>query len=100
MKFKTALDIVQDQAARDSLNNAARDVVKQTNFNVTNLKKNRVGNKKPHFWDIENFNATYAYTIQEQHNRTDLVHFCDDSAPGTSDFPGTGCVLHGIMHSV
>ena len=68
VKFKNALEIIEDQAGRDSLKNAARDIVKQTNFNITNLRKNRVGNKKPRFWNIENFNATYAYTKQEQRN--------------------------------
>ena len=68
VKFKNALDIIEDQAGKDSLKNAARDIVKQTNFNITNLRKNRVGNKKPRFWNIENFNATYAYTKQEQRN--------------------------------
>lgn len=55
-----------DKNGKDSLNSMVRDVTSQTNFNVTNLKKNRVGNKKPHFWDVENLNASYAYTNQEQ----------------------------------
>ena len=55
-----------DQHGKDSLNALAREVTTQTNFNVTNLRKNRVGSKKPHFWDVENLNASYAYTSQEQ----------------------------------
>ena len=55
-----------DGHGQDSLNALARDVTKQTNFNVTNMRKNRVGSKKPHFWDVENLNASYAYTDQEQ----------------------------------
>ena len=55
-----------DQHGKDSLNALSRDVTTQTNFNVTNLRKNRVGAKKPHFWDVENLNASYAYTNQEQ----------------------------------
>ena len=57
-----------DSRGRDSLNSLSRDVTTQTNFNITNLHKNRVGSKKPHFWDVENFNASYAYTNQEQSN--------------------------------
>lgn len=68
VKFKDALDLIDDEVGKDSLKNAAVDLVKQTNFNITNLRKNRVGSKKPHFWDIENFNASYAYTSQEQTN--------------------------------
>ena len=81
VKFKNALDIIEDQAGKDSLKDAARDIVKQTNFNITNLRKNRVGNKKPHFWDIENFNATYAYTKQEQRN-SDIEYSIDKSYRG------------------
>ena len=82
VKFKTALEIIEDQAEKDALNNAAKDVVKQTNFNITNLKKNRVNNgKKPHFWDIENFNATYAYTEQEQNN-SDIEYSIDKTYRG------------------
>ena len=81
VKFKNALSIIEDQAGKDSLKNAAVDIVKQTNFNITNLRKNRVGNKKPHFWDIENFNATYAYTKQEQRN-SDIEYAIDKSYRG------------------
>ena len=76
VKFKNALELIEDKAGKDSLKYAAKDVVKQTNFNITNLRKNRVGNKKPHFWDIENFNATYAYTKQEQRN-SDIEYAID-----------------------
>ena len=55
-----------DGQGKDSLNTLARDVTTQTNFNITNLRKNRVKSKKPHFWDVENLNASYAYTNQEQ----------------------------------
>lgn len=81
VKFKNALEIIEDQAGKDSLKSAARDVVKQTNFNITNLRKNRVGKKKPHFWDIENFNASYAYTKQEQRN-SDIEYSIDKSYRG------------------
>ena len=57
-----------DSHGQDSLNALARDVTTQTNFNITNLRKNRVGSKKPHFWDVENLNASYAYTSTDQTN--------------------------------
>lgn len=65
VKLKRSLQDL-DQHGQDSLNKLSRDVTRQTNFNVTNLHKNRVGTKKPHFWDVENLNASYAYTNQEQ----------------------------------
>lgn len=65
VKLKRSLQDL-DSHGKDSLNALARDVTTQTNFNVTNMHKNRVGSKKPHFWDVENLNASYAYTNQEQ----------------------------------
>ena len=65
VKLKRSLEDL-DKHGKDSLNALARDVTRQTNFNVTNVRKNRVGNKKPHFWDVENLNASYSYTNQEQ----------------------------------
>ena len=67
VKLKRSLQDL-DSHGRDSLNALARDVTTQTNFNVTNMRKTRVGSKKPHFWDVENLNASYAYTNQEQTN--------------------------------
>ena len=67
IKYKRALSDLNERG-RDSLNALARDVTTQTSFNITNLRKNRVGQKKPHVWDVENFNASYAYTSQEQTN--------------------------------
>ena len=81
VKFKDALDLIDDEVGKDSLKNAAVDLVKQTNFNITNLRKNRVGSKKPHFWDIENFNASYAYTKQEQNN-SDIEYSIDETYRG------------------
>lgn len=81
VKFDDAVDLLEDEISRDSLKDAALDVVKQTNFNITNLRKTRVGGKKPHFWDIENFNASYAYTKQEQNN-SDIEYSIDETYRG------------------
>ena len=67
VKLKRSLQDL-DSKGKDSLNALARDVTTQTSFNITNMRKNRVGSKKPHFWDVENLNASYAYTSQEQSN--------------------------------
>ena len=81
VKFKDALNNIDSKEGRDSLKTAARDIVKQTNFNITNLRKTRVGKKKPHFWDIENFNASYAYRKEEQRN-SDIDYAIDKSHRG------------------
>lgn len=67
VKLKRSLADLNEHG-KDSLNSLARDITSQTNFNITNMRKTRVGTKKPHFWDVENINASYAYTNQEQTN--------------------------------
>lgn len=80
VQLKSALKVL-DKHGKDSLNAVARDVTTQTNFNVTNLRKNRVGNKKPHFWDVENLSASYAY-INQQHTSPDLEYNTQKSHRG------------------
>ncbi len=50
---------------RDSLRAVSRDrkVIKSVAFN--NVRKNRTGDKKPKPWQIENFDASYAYNKTE-----------------------------------
>ena len=49
---------------------AADDYTTRRSLNFTNVRKNRVGNKKQHLYDIENFSFTYAYTEVYRRNQT------------------------------
>jgi cell surface protein SprA len=53
---------------RDSLKSVSRDKKVIKSVAVNNLRKNRVGNKKPKPWDIENLDGSYALNITEQQN--------------------------------
>ncbi|SMO62099.1 T9SS outer membrane translocon Sov/SprA [Solitalea koreensis] len=63
---------------RDSLAAVANDVTTRRSINFTNVRKNRAPEDKVQFYDIENFNFTYAYTefsnrsytIQNNQNKT------------------------------
>jgi cell surface protein SprA len=50
---------------RDSLSNVSKDRRVIKTLAVNNLHKNRVGTKKPKPWDIENWDASYAYNKTE-----------------------------------
>ncbi len=53
----------QSPAKQDSVLKANQDYSSRTSLNFTNIQKIRGPNqKKTHFWDIENFYATYAYS--------------------------------------
>lgn len=62
-------DILYKDAERDLVDPEEKRKFRQKNQNYTrrrslnfaNVHKERTGDKKPHFWDIENWSATYAY---------------------------------------
>lgn len=45
-----------------------QDIVKRTNINFVNVRKERSANdnSKPRFWDVENFDLTYSYSKTEE----------------------------------
>ena len=68
----------------DALNTHGQDSIKsivisrtiQKSLNFTNVHKNKGKNsKKSHFYDIENFSGSYAYTEQDHHDVTTVSSF-------------------------
>ncbi|WP_449406738.1 T9SS outer membrane translocon Sov/SprA [Mucilaginibacter frigoritolerans] len=58
---------------KDSIKNAAESYTQRTSVNLTNVHKAKTDPKAPsHLWDIENWNATVAYTEYEHHDFTTL----------------------------
>lgn len=39
----------------------SQNYTRRRSLNFANVKKERTGDKKPHFWDVENWSFTYAY---------------------------------------
>ena len=64
VKLADDLDTYLEKDQRDSINDAAREQKRATNLTLTNVRKERVGEAalSPHFYDIENFSLSYAYT--------------------------------------
>jgi len=63
VKVDDELDTYEDAPSKDSVKTQISDYTQRRNINFVNVRKNRVGSqKKPKPWDIENFNASYAYT--------------------------------------
>jgi len=55
-------------AAKDSIRNDAIDVKTIKTINFTNVKKNNTNGKKQQIWSIENWDVSYSYYKEEQHN--------------------------------
>ncbi len=63
------------KSEKDSIkSNAISDASIKT-ISVTNVHKNRTGNKKPQFWDVENLDFSYTFTKTEVH--TPLLEYND-----------------------
>ena len=50
------------QRQKDSIRQITQGYTQTKNFNLMNVRKERVGTKKPKIYDIENFNVSYAYS--------------------------------------
>jgi cell surface protein SprA len=69
VELKQSLANATSSKMRDSIKNAAVDYTVRKSINFTNVHKSRLNNsQKVHVWDVENFNASYAYTDYEHHD--------------------------------
>jgi cell surface protein SprA len=67
--LKQTLANATSSKQRDSIQNAAEDYTMRKSFNLTNVHKAKTSTTaKSHFYDIENFNATYSYTELDHHD--------------------------------
>lgn len=62
IKLADELDSYSSNQDRDSLKSIVQDYVHRKNINLMNVRKNRVGAKKPRIYDVENLNVSYAYS--------------------------------------
>ena len=69
LKLKDELESYDAQDQADSIKTIVQDYTDRFNINFINVRKDRVGaKKKPQFYDIENFSASYAYTMLNNRN--------------------------------
>jgi cell surface protein SprA len=71
--LKQSLNAAKTAQKRDSIQNAAENYTLRKSINVTNIHKSKTDTKaQNHVWDIENWNATAAFTSYEHHDFTTL----------------------------
>ena len=66
--FKDVLNSYSTKRQKDSVKAMSEIYTQRKNFNLMNVRKDRVGTKKPKIYDIENFNISYAYSEVFQRN--------------------------------
>lgn len=67
----TPMDIYldkRDPEERDSLRSISQKVTERKSINFTNVRKEKTGEGKPHFYDVSNLSATYAFTETNYHD--------------------------------
>jgi len=71
--LKQSLNAAPTTQKRDSIKNAAEDYTVRKSVNFTNIHKTKTDPKATnHVWDIENWNATFAFTNYLHHDFTTL----------------------------
>jgi cell surface protein SprA len=66
--FKDELNTFGTKGQKDSVRMQSDEYTQRKNFNLMNVRKDRVGDKKARIYDIENFNVSYAYSEIYQRN--------------------------------
>lgn len=59
--FDEALANIDDPEEKKKFKQKNQNYTRRRSLNFANVRKERTGDKKNHFWDIENWSATYAY---------------------------------------
>lgn len=83
VKLSEDIKTYTTKAERDSIRNMTLQRKSTTNITLTNIRKERTGKSalKPHFYDIENFAVSYAYS-GERTSDDDLEYYNKDQHRG------------------
>lgn len=73
INFKDYLDSYQDKRRKDSVEALSQDFTMRKNLNLMNVRKQRKGVGKQHFYDIENFDVSYSYS-EIYHRNIDIAY--------------------------
>jgi cell surface protein SprA len=60
--LKDVMNVMETKQEKDSVRQITQFYTHRKNFNLINVRKERTGTRKTRFYDIENFNISYAYS--------------------------------------
>lgn len=72
------LDAITDPAEKERVKNQAIDYTKRKSINLIGVRKERTGDAKPRFYDIENFTFNYSFN-QEEHRDFELESYLNQT---------------------
>jgi len=84
IELRTAINNAESAIEKDQIREAAQDYSSRYSINFTNVKKNRTAASggKPHFYDVENWNYSFAY--QRLFRRSQVIEMNDAKTYKTS----------------
>ncbi|WP_417557973.1 cell surface protein SprA [Mesoflavibacter zeaxanthinifaciens] len=65
LELQTRMDEAADDAERDQILEQSEEYTKRKSINFIGVKKNRTGEAKPRFYDVENLTLNYSYNKTE-----------------------------------
>ena len=68
IKLKDKIKDAQSKAQKDSIKNNAIDFTSTTAVTITNMRKNKTGTRKSHFYDVSNFDLSLSYLKIKAHS--------------------------------
>lgn len=68
IELETSLDNALDDADRDRIKEQSVDYTKRQSVNFIGVRKERVGDAKPHVYDVENFTGSFSYNQTDHHD--------------------------------
>lgn len=87
IRLRNDLKTYQTQTERDSVRKSAQEQKTTTNLTLTNIRKDRTGKGalKTHFYDLENFSMSYAYS-RERSSDDEISYFNKDQHRGSLSY--------------
>ena len=84
VKLENDLMSYRTEREKDSIRHLVQDYVSRKNLNLMNIRKDRLGDRalERHFYDIENWNASYSYSSTYARN-VDIDHNTKNQHRGT-----------------
>ncbi len=85
IELQQVIDVSQTQAEKDNALNRAIDYTKRKSINFIGVRKDRIGEKKPHLWDPENLTLSYSYNEMIHHD-FEILDLIDQQTKTTIDY--------------
>ncbi|KGO96573.1 T9SS outer membrane translocon Sov/SprA [Flavobacterium enshiense] len=85
IELEELLDVTQDPAERDNIEERAIDYTKRTSINFIGVKKERAQDQKQHFYDPENLTLSHSYN-ETNHHDFQIENMLDQQVKTSADY--------------